>query len=56
MVVYIAYIMNYYKNLFGDSDEGNFTMDESRTEDIPQVSAEENDLLTTSGGAGIEDE
>jgi hypothetical protein len=42
-----AYITNYYKNLFGDSDEGNFAMDESRTEDIPQVTAEENNLLMT---------
>jgi mannosylglycoprotein endo-beta-mannosidase len=41
-----AYITNYYKKLFGEPDEGNFTMDESRTEDIPQVSIEENDLLT----------
>jgi hypothetical protein len=41
-----SYITNYYKNLFGEPDEGNFTMDESRTEDIPQVSAEGNGLLT----------
>ena len=26
--------------------EGNFTLDESRTDDIPQVSGEENSLLT----------
>jgi hypothetical protein len=31
--------------LFGELDEGNFTMDETRTEDIPQVSLEENGLL-----------
>jgi mannosylglycoprotein endo-beta-mannosidase len=31
--------------LFGEPDEGNFTMDETRTEDIPQVSMEENDFL-----------
>jgi mannosylglycoprotein endo-beta-mannosidase len=41
-----SYITNYYKNLFGESDEGNFTTDESRTDDIPQVSIEENNLLT----------
>jgi hypothetical protein len=41
-----SYITNYYKNLFGEPDEGNFTMDESRTEDIPQVSVEENGVLT----------
>jgi hypothetical protein len=41
------YITNYYKNLFGDPKEGNFSMDESRTADIPQVSIEENNLLTS---------
>jgi hypothetical protein len=38
--------MNYYKGLFGSPDEGNFSMDETRTADIPQVSIEENNLLT----------
>ncbi len=37
-----SYITNYYKGLFGAPEEGNFTLDESRTEDIPQVSDEEN--------------
>ena len=32
-----SYITNYYKNLFGAPEEGNFTLDESRTDDIPQV-------------------
>ena len=41
-----SYITNYYKDLFGAPEEGNFTLDESRTEDIPQVSDEENVLLT----------
>jgi hypothetical protein len=41
-----SYITNYYKNLFGSPEEGNFLMDESRTDDIPQVSIEENNLLT----------
>jgi hypothetical protein len=41
-----SYIINYYKNLFGEPGEGNFTMDETRTDDIPQVSTEENNLLT----------
>jgi mannosylglycoprotein endo-beta-mannosidase len=41
-----AYINNYYKNLFGEPDEGNFTMDENRTEDILQGSPEDNGLLT----------
>jgi hypothetical protein len=38
-------ITNYYKNLFGASEEGNFSLDETRTDDIPQVSIEENDLV-----------
>jgi hypothetical protein len=32
-----TYITNYYKNLFGDLDEGNFSMDESRIDDIPRT-------------------
>jgi hypothetical protein len=42
-----SYITNYYKNLFGSPAEGNFYMDETHTDDIPQVSIEENNLLTT---------
>jgi hypothetical protein len=30
-----SYITNYYKGLFGNSDEGTFTMEESRIQDIP---------------------
>jgi hypothetical protein len=40
-----VYINNYYKNLLGAPEEGNFSMDESRTDDIPQVSVEENNFL-----------
>ena len=40
-----AFITKYYKTLFGAPDEGNFTLDESQTEDIPQVSNEENAFL-----------
>jgi hypothetical protein len=40
-----VYILNYYKNLFGALEEGNFVMDESRMDDIPQFSDVENDLL-----------
>jgi hypothetical protein len=40
------YITSYYKNLFGASEEGNFFMDESQIDDIPQVSVEENNFLT----------
>ena len=41
-----SYITNYYKSLFGAPEEGDFSLDESRTEDIPQVSDEENNLLS----------
>jgi hypothetical protein len=41
------YITNYYMNLFGAPEEGTFLVDESQIEDIPQVSIEENNLLTT---------
>jgi hypothetical protein len=41
-----VYINNYYKNLLGAPEEGNFSMDESRTDDIPQVSVEKNNFLT----------
>jgi mannosylglycoprotein endo-beta-mannosidase len=41
-----VYITNYYKNLFGAPEESNFSMDESRTDDIPRVSVEKNNLLT----------
>ena len=40
------YITSYYKSLFGASNEGNATLDETRTDDIPQVTIEENDILT----------
>jgi hypothetical protein len=40
------YITSYYKNLFGAPEEGNFFMDETQTDDIPQVTVEENNLLT----------
>ena len=41
-----SYITKFYKGLFGAPDEGNFMLDESRTDDIPQVSVEENNHLT----------
>jgi hypothetical protein len=44
----MSYITNYYKNLFGEPEEGNFSMDESRIDDIPQVSTWETNLLTAS--------
>jgi hypothetical protein len=42
-----SYITNYYKTLFGEPEEGNFSIDQTRTADIPQVSVEENNLFTT---------
>ena len=42
------YITKYYKGLFGPSRKNNLTMDESRTEDIIQVTNEENDILIES--------
>ena len=40
------YITRYYKGLFGAPEEGNLSLDESRTDDIPQVSDDENAFLT----------
>jgi hypothetical protein len=40
------YFTNNYKNLFGAPKEGNFFMDETQIDDIPQVSVEENNFLT----------
>jgi hypothetical protein len=36
---------HYYKNLFGPSENNNFVLDESRIDDIPQVSELENEQL-----------
>ena len=41
------YITRYYKSLFGLPDGNNFSMDESQTEDIPQISLEENTILSS---------
>jgi hypothetical protein len=40
------YITSYYKDLFGPPKLSSFSLDESRVEDIEQVSQEENNLLT----------
>jgi hypothetical protein len=39
------YITNYYKDPFGTSEEGNFFLDESKTDDIPQDFDKENSFL-----------
>jgi hypothetical protein len=41
-----TYITNYYKDLFGSPEESSFSLDETQIADIPQVSLEENALLT----------
>ena len=40
------HITTYYKNLFGSPSESTIRMDDSRVDDIPQVSPDENDRLT----------
>ena len=41
------YITTYYKGLFGPPDNNNFNLDETRIEDIPQVTDTENEILTS---------
>ena len=40
------FISEYYKKLFGASTPNNFTLDESYIDDLPQISVEENSILT----------
>ena len=40
--------MQFYKELFGPSKDNHFAFDESRIDDIPQVSQSENKFLTAS--------
>jgi hypothetical protein len=42
-----SYITAYYKKLFGASEKNNFSLVETYRDDIPQVSIEENDILTS---------
>src|ERR1041385_3570271 len=39
-----VYITEYYKKLFGEPEYNNFTLMEDRVDDIPQISAQENDI------------
>ena len=41
-----VYITNYYKQLFGPPEDNFVSLDESRVEDVPQLAADENDILT----------
>jgi hypothetical protein len=43
-----AYITWFYKDLFGPTQENIMTLDEARTNDIPQVTQAENESLTAS--------
>jgi len=40
-----CFISEFYKGLFGESEENSFTLDESRNLDIPQVSSWEKFFL-----------
>jgi hypothetical protein len=40
------FITDFYKKLFSSATRGELSLDESRKEDIPQVSTEENEMLT----------
>ena len=40
------YISEYYKKLFGAPATNNFSLDENVIQDMPQISQEENDILT----------
>ena len=41
-----TYITEYYKKLFGDAAPNDIVLDESMTHDIPQLTQQENDILT----------
>ena len=41
-----TFISEYYKRLFGPPAPNNVTLDESFRTDLPQISTEENDILT----------
>ena len=40
------HITNYYKQLFGPLEDNFVSLDESRIQDVPQLAADENDVLT----------
>jgi len=42
-----SYITQFYKDLFGPPDVSDITLEEDRIQDIPQLSREENELLTS---------
>jgi len=42
-----SYITQFYKDLFGPPDVSEITLEEDRIQDIPQVTQEDNELLTS---------
>ena len=42
-----SYITQFYKDLFGPPDASDITLEEDRIQDIPQVTQEDNELLTS---------
>ena len=42
-----SYITQFYKDLFGSPDVSGITLEEDRIQDIPQVTQEDNELLTS---------
>jgi hypothetical protein len=43
----MSYITKYYKNLFGSSEVGRISLNESLVEDIPQVTSTESEMLVS---------
>ena len=42
-----SYITKFYKDLFGPPDASDITLEEDRIQDIPQVTQEDNEMLTS---------
>jgi len=42
-----SYITQFYKDLFGPPDASDITLEEDRIQDIPQVTQEDNEMLTS---------
>ena len=42
-----SHITQFYKNLFGSPNASEFTLEEDRIQDIPQVTQEDNEVLTS---------
>ena len=42
-----VYVSKFYKKLFGASATNNFSLIETKNHDMPQLSSQENEILTT---------